>query len=85
MRYKILSITVLLLGFLFNGNAQKKEFSYMDLLTCNTFSDPQISPNGDWIVYQRMEMDVMKDKAIGDLWVDQIRWLPASKIDFEGG
>ena len=69
MRYKILPITILLLGFFYYGNAQKKEFSYMDLFDLQYASDPQISPNGDWIVYKRMKMDVMKDKAIGDLWM----------------
>ncbi|MRX64144.1 alpha/beta hydrolase family protein [Maribacter luteus] len=69
MIFKKLPITLLLLFILFNGNAQKKEFTYMDLFDLQYASDPQISPNGEWVVYRRMRMDVMKDKSVGDLWI----------------
>lgn len=69
MRFKKLPITLLLLFIIFNGNAQKKEFTYMDLFDLQYASDPQISPNGEWVVYRRMHMDIMKDKSVGDLWI----------------
>ncbi|WP_273273046.1 S9 family peptidase [Maribacter polysiphoniae] len=69
MRYKSLPILLLILCFFFYGNAQKKEFTYLDLFDLQYASDPQISPNGDLIVYRRMSMDIMKDRAVGNLWM----------------
>lgn len=51
------------------GNAQKKHFSYLDLFDLQYASNPQIAPNGDWIVYRRMRIDIMKDNAAGNLWM----------------
>ena len=72
MRLKTLFATLFLLHSFLDGNAQKKKFSYMDLFDLQYASDPRISPNGEWVVYRRMGMDVMKDKAIGHLWMVKV-------------
>ncbi|EAR02549.1 S9 family peptidase [Maribacter sp. HTCC2170] len=70
MQLKTLVISAFILCFVFIGNTQEKKlFSYLDLYDLQYASDPQISPNGDWIVYRRMRMDVMKDRAVGNLWM----------------
>ena len=69
MRFTTLTFILFFTCFFFYGTAQKKEFSYMDLFDLQYATDPQISPNGDWIVYCRMQMDVMKDRAEGNLWM----------------
>ena len=48
--------------------AQKPNFSYSDVFDIQYVSDPQISPDGDWVVYRRMGFDVMKDRSHGNLW-----------------
>ena len=53
----------------FVGHSQKQNFSYMDIFDLEYVSDPQISPNADLVVYRRMGFDIMKDKAIGNLWM----------------
>lgn len=50
-------------------DAQKTNFSYLDVYDLQYVSDPQISPNGDWVVYRRMGFDIMEDKAAGNLWM----------------
>ena len=50
-------------------NAQKPSFSYLDVFDLQYVSDPQISPDGEWVVYRRMGFDVMKDNAWGNLWM----------------
>ena len=40
----------------------------MDLFDLQYASDPQISPDGQWIVYRRMGYDIMTDKSKGNLW-----------------
>ncbi|MCK5441336.1 MAG: S9 family peptidase, partial [Maribacter sp.] len=69
MQFKTLFSALLLLCSFFSGISQKKNLSYMDLFDLQYASDPQISPNGEWVVYRKMRMDVMKDKAEGNLWM----------------
>jgi dipeptidyl aminopeptidase/acylaminoacyl peptidase len=51
------------------GIAQKKDFSYLDIYDLQHVSDPQISPERDWVVYRRMGFDIMKDRSHGNLWM----------------
>ncbi|NKI30921.1 S9 family peptidase [Croceivirga thetidis] len=61
--------SLLLLLFFSVGHAQKPNFSYLDVFDLQYAFDPQISPNGDWVVYRRMGFDIMKDRAWGNLWL----------------
>ncbi|UJH69260.1 S9 family peptidase [Muricauda sp. SCSIO 65647] len=51
------------------SNAQNPDFSYLDIFDLQYVSDPQVSPNGEWVVYRRMGFDVMGDRAKGNLWL----------------
>lgn len=66
--HKSLFLLFLALSFQFSS-AQKKEFSYLDIFDLQYASDPQISPNGEWVVYRRMGFDIMKDGSRGNLWL----------------
>lgn len=46
-----------------------KPFEYLDVFQLEYAGDPQISPNGDYVVYRRTEFDIMKDRSKGDLWL----------------
>lgn len=56
-------------GALQFSTAQKQNFSYLDIFDLQYVSDPQISPNGEWVVYRRMGYDIMKDRSAGNLWL----------------
>ncbi len=62
-------LTLFCLFFLSNATAQNPHFSYLDVFDLQYVSDPQISPDGAHIVYRRMGFDVMKDAAVGNLWM----------------
>ncbi|MEP2935168.1 MAG: S9 family peptidase [Gilvibacter sp.] len=65
-----LSITVLLLACFFVSTAQsKKNFEPLDVFALEYANDPQISPDGTWVVYRRTGFDIMKDRSKGDLWL----------------
>ncbi|OQD44042.1 peptidase S9 family protein [Croceivirga radicis] len=51
------------------GSAQKSKFDYLDIFQLQYATDPEISPNGDWIVYRKMGFDIMKDRSFGNLWL----------------
>ena len=63
-------ILIVMLSF-FLGFAQdsNKNFSYLDVFDLQYVSDPQISPDGEWVVYRRMGFDIMKDRKKGNLWM----------------
>lgn len=67
MSYRFLLF--LLIPILSFGQPPEKVFSYLDVFDLEYVSDPQISPQGDWIVYRRMGFDIMDDKAMGNLWM----------------
>ncbi|NBC03474.1 MAG: prolyl oligopeptidase family serine peptidase [Bacteroidetes bacterium] len=49
--------------------AQNQPFSRMDVFDLQWVQDPQISPDGDQIVYVRRGMDIMKDSRTASLWM----------------
>ncbi len=67
MRFFLCFLSLLFLGLF--STAQKPNFSYLDVFDLQYVLDPQISPNGDWVVYRRMRFDIMKDRSSGNLWL----------------
>jgi dipeptidyl aminopeptidase/acylaminoacyl peptidase len=47
----------------------KKNFEALDVFQLEYANDPQISPDGNTIVYRRTGFDIMKDGSKGDLWL----------------
>ncbi|MEM6515089.1 MAG: S9 family peptidase [Bacteroidota bacterium] len=68
MRYSIylFSIFFSILNFAQN---EKQSFQPMDVFELEWAVDPQISPNGNQIVYKRTGFDIMKDNSKGNLWI----------------
>ena len=50
-------------------DAPVRAFTGSDLFGLAIAADPQISPDGRTIVYQRMSGDVMSDRMVGSLWL----------------
>ncbi|THD69852.1 S9 family peptidase [Robertkochia marina] len=51
---------------------EKNTFDYLDVFELEYISDPQISPQGDQVIYVRNYFDIMDDKRKGDLWIYDI-------------
>ena len=47
----------------------KPAFSKMDVFELEWAANPQISPDGEWVVYRRRGMDIMKDRRTSQLWI----------------
>ncbi|KAA3624975.1 MAG: S9 family peptidase, partial [Flavobacterium sp.] len=47
----------------------QKKFEYLDVFQLEYTADPQISPDGNYVVYRRTGFDIMKDRAKGNLWL----------------
>jgi dipeptidyl aminopeptidase/acylaminoacyl peptidase len=48
---------------------QKTSFTNLDVFELEWAQNPEISPNGNYIVYQRRGMDIMKDRKTSRLWL----------------
>ncbi|MDR9417486.1 S9 family peptidase [Gracilimonas sp.] len=61
---------LLLTTSLFNVHAQVDEsyFDYMDVFDLVMVANPEISPDGNTIIYQRHQFDVMTDRRFTNLW-----------------
>jgi dipeptidyl aminopeptidase/acylaminoacyl peptidase len=63
---KILWILLVLIG---TGSFAQEKFDYMDIFQLEWISDPQISADGQKIIYVRNYNDVMTDQSYSNLWI----------------
>ena len=47
-------------------------FTYQDMISANRLGDPQVSPDGKWVVYSLTTTDVAQNKRTGSLWVKDL-------------
>ena len=66
---RALFLILVTLTFSMSSAADLKVFDRMDVFGLQWVSNPQISPHGESVVYQRNSMDVMTDKATSRLWM----------------
>ena len=65
-----LTITVILISLPVLTSAQDNPaFSALDVFDLQWVEDPQISPDGDHIVYSRRGFDIMTDSRTSSLWI----------------
>jgi len=57
------------LGSNVNCQIEKQPLEYLDVFELEYANNPQISPDGKMVVYQRMSFDIMADKKVGNLWL----------------
>lgn len=62
-----LILTLLLLSTI--SQAQEKNLQPLDIFDLEFAADPQISPDGNQIIYRRTGFDIMKDRSRGSLWM----------------
>lgn len=56
------------IGSLVAAGETTKQFQPLDVFELEYASDPRIAPDGEWIVYARTSMDIMKDSKRSTLW-----------------
>ena len=62
-------LLVLLLGFQTAEAAAQKPLTPADIFQLEYAADPQISPDGQWILYVRQWQDPMADRRYSNLWM----------------
>jgi dipeptidyl aminopeptidase/acylaminoacyl peptidase len=69
MRYFLVFLTVLLLGQTNLPAQTLPPFSRLDVFELEWANNPQISPDGSKVIYQRSGMDIMQDQRMSRLWI----------------
>ncbi len=64
-----LSILFVFFSLQFSFTQNNPAFSSMDVFELEWVSDPQVSPDGEHIVYERKGMDIMEDRRISRIWL----------------
>ncbi len=63
------SMVVLLLILANSAAAQSAKLGPMDIFNLEYATSPEISPDGQWVVYVRQYFDVMTDRRYSNLWI----------------
>ena len=66
--YSFLLPAVILIISTTSVHSQKQPFDYLDVFDLQFVADPQISPDGNTIVYVRHQFDIMTDRRYTNLW-----------------
>ncbi len=68
-RTSVLCVSLMLGMGVIPLRAQADRFTPKDLFELEFAADPQISPDGQWIVYVRQYSDIMSDTRYSNLWI----------------
>ena len=63
------AVALLLFVATVSVSADDNVFMNTDVFELEVASDPQISPDGSRIAYVRSSMDIMTDRAVGNIWI----------------
>ena len=64
--------------------ASKRHLDFSDLASLRDVSDPELSPDGEWIAYEVRTSNLEKDRRYGDIWMaswDGTRTLPLTHTE----
>ena len=69
-RFALLAaVTVLIATQLCAQDAPKRPFTFDDMMTLKRIGGPVVSPNGQWVVFSAVAMDLASNKRFSHLWL----------------
>jgi len=68
MKYSLLLIFFFSTSFIIAQDAVTN-FEYLDVFQLEYANQPKISPDGDYVVYERRGFDILKDRSTSSLWL----------------
>jgi dipeptidyl aminopeptidase/acylaminoacyl peptidase len=87
-------ITILLMGGSFvqlsAQSGAKKPFTFEDMMSLKRIGGPVVSPNGKWVLFSAVEVDLKENKKTSHLWMVPVaggtaRQLPSTPAGESGG
>ena len=69
----VLAMAILLMGGVFvqisAQPAAKKPFTFQDMMSLKRIGGPVVSPDGKWVLFAAVDVDLKENKRISHLWV----------------
>src|SRR4029077_14051370 len=70
--------------------AAKKPFTFEDMMSLKRVGGPVVSPDGKWVLFAAVDVDLKENKRTSHLWVvplagGEARQLPSTKSGESGG
>jgi dipeptidyl aminopeptidase/acylaminoacyl peptidase len=81
---KYLILPLLMLGIATIGHAEPRLMQLADAGNLRELSEPQISPDGQWVAYKVTLSDSAKDKLLTDLWISKTQGGQQLRLTFSG-
>ncbi|HJX25100.1 MAG TPA: hypothetical protein VJ252_03010, partial [Chthoniobacterales bacterium] len=77
MKFKLLAATFLLAAAVFaqpapqpaTGSSGKRPFTFEDMMKLKRLSEPVPSPDGKWVVFAAVDVDLEANTKISHLWI----------------
>ncbi len=70
MRFKtVMLVIILLIGVVMGNAVEKRALTFDDLVSCKRLSDPQFSPDGNWIAFAVKTMNEAKNSSHTDIYI----------------
>jgi len=70
MRFKTAMLVIIMIIGIVMGNAvEKRALTFDDLVSCKRLSDPQFSPDGNWIAFAVKTMNEAKNNSHTDIYI----------------
>jgi dipeptidyl aminopeptidase/acylaminoacyl peptidase len=75
----LVSFVAVCCGLGFGQAGAKRPMTFADLMAMKRVSDPQISPNGKWVLFSVTEVSLEKNVKVNHLWVVPLNAEPMSQ------
>ena len=70
MRFKtVMLIIIIIIGVVMGNAVEKRALTFDDLVSCKRLSDPQFSPDGNWIAFAVKTMNEAKNSSHTDIYI----------------
>jgi len=70
MRFKtVMLVIIMIIGIVMGNAVEKRALTFDDLVSCKRLSDPQFSPDGNWIAFAVKTMDEAKNSSHTDIYI----------------
>ena len=84
MRPVRLVLFIILLGqFLLYGQGAKRPFTFEDMMSLKRISGPQISPDGKWVLFSAVDVNLQDNKKTPHLWIVPLAGGESRQITFD--
>ena len=78
---RLLLLGLALLSFSFSAATQSKHpFSFEDMMKLKRVGDPQVSPDGRWVIFSVVDVDLAANRKTPHIWIVPLTQGPSAPL-----